>query len=53
MVATDYRVQFKTNLADATWHDLPGTVTNANSRAWLQDQAPGANRRFYRIVRMP
>jgi uncharacterized delta-60 repeat protein len=54
--STTNRVQFKTNLADAAWTDLPGDlaigafnyVTNA-----LDPSAGGAKTRFYRVHQLP
>ena len=45
-----YRVEYKESLGDAAWQQLSGTATNSGSRAWLQDAAPGASQRFYRVV---
>ncbi len=44
-----YRVQFKDNLADSAWQDLSVSPTNSGTKAFLQDPAPDAARRFYRI----
>jgi hypothetical protein len=45
-----YRVQFKNNLDDADWIDLPGDVTAAGPTAAKSDPTLGANeQRFYRI----
>jgi Tol biopolymer transport system component len=45
-----YRVQFKSNLADPQWQDLWGQAVVVGNQGVLQDLAPGANQRFYRIV---
>lgn len=46
----NYSVQFKNNLSDLSWQTVSGVVTNAGNRAWLQDAAPDASQRFYRVV---
>lgn len=46
----NYRVQYKNDLDENSWHDLGGTITNAGNHAWFQDGNPAAVRRFYRIV---
>ncbi len=45
----NYRVQFKTNLSDYGWQDLPGTISNIGVKALLQDSSPAIDRRFYRV----
>jgi len=47
---TSYRVQFKDDLNQADWQQLSGAITNAATKAWLQDPAPTGPHRFYRIV---
>ena len=45
-----YRVQFKADLAQPTWTDLPGDVTAKGATATSTDVLPsGAPQRFYRI----
>jgi hypothetical protein len=44
-----YRVQYKNDLADADWLDLPPAVTAAGPTASKTD-AVGAPQRFYRVV---
>ena len=44
-----YRVQYKTNLTDASWTDLPGDVLATNVIAGKTDPATPAQR-FYRLV---
>lgn len=46
----NYRVQFKNDLSDANWQDLPGTPATLGVKAWLQDSTPGNPQRFYRVV---
>ncbi len=46
-----YRVQFKNELNDAMWTDLPGDVIAADPTATKTDSTLGANpHRFYRIL---
>jgi hypothetical protein len=45
-----YRVQFKDELGDTAWTNLPGDVTAAGATAVKQDTTVGpVSRRFYRI----
>ena len=49
-----YRVQFKNNLTDATWNDLPGDIIASNNVALKLDSAAVTNTtRFYRIIALP
>jgi Tol biopolymer transport system component len=45
-----YGVQFKTNLTDPVWQNLPGNITFIGDTGYLNDQSPASNQRFYRIV---
>jgi Tol biopolymer transport system component len=45
----NYDVQFKHSLDDLLWQSLSGTITNLGTKAWMQDVAPDAAHRFYRI----
>jgi hypothetical protein len=46
-----YRVQFKNDLDDSAWTELPGDVTAAGGTATATDSTLGANlHRFYRIL---
>ena len=46
-----YRVQYKADLRDATWTDLPGEVTASGPTGNKVDETLGnAPRRFYRVV---
>ncbi len=46
-----YRVQYKTNLTDATWQNLAGDITATNTTASKIDSSLGlAAQRFYRIL---
>ena len=45
----NYRVQFKNNLNDNGWQDLPGNITIIGVKALLQDAAPAIDQRFYRV----
>jgi hypothetical protein len=46
----NYRVQFKNDLSDTVWQNLPGTPTNLGVKSWLQDSTPGSSQRFYRVL---
>ncbi len=45
-----YRVEYRDSLQDPDWKELGGTVTNAGTKAWLQDSGPAPDHRFYRIL---
>lgn len=45
----NYRVEFKDDLGAASWQELGGSSTNQGNKAWLQDPAPAAGQRFYRV----
>src|SRR6185369_7844966 len=54
-VASTNRVQFKTNLNDAAWMDLPGdlTMSRSNSRTNKIDSTVGdSKQRFYRVKQL-
>lgn len=46
----NYRVQFKNNLGDDSWHDVAGPAIIMGNRGYLTDSAPDANHRFYRVL---
>lgn len=48
-----YLVQFKNNLNDPNWTDLPGEITASNSVALMLDASRTNVTRFYRIVTVP
>jgi len=49
-----YQVQFKTNLTDAVWQNLPADVTVSGGTGYVSDPAPAmTGQRFYRIVSSP
>jgi tricorn protease-like protein len=48
-----YQVQYKTNLTDAVWLNLPGDVTFIGATGYLNDPSPAPGQRFYRIVLSP
>jgi len=48
-----YRVQFKNNLADPEWQNLPGNLTCVGDTGYLNDLSPAAGQRFYRIIMNP
>jgi hypothetical protein len=50
---SSYQVQFKTNLTDAAWLSLPGTVTFIGATGYFSDPLPSRGQRFYRVVLSP
>jgi uncharacterized repeat protein (TIGR01451 family) len=44
-----YRLQYKDSLAEAQWHDVPGPATIDQGTVTLEDAAPLAAMRFYRV----
>jgi hypothetical protein len=48
-----YQVQFKTNLTDSVWLNLPGNVTFIGATGYASDPSPAPGRRFYRVVLTP
>lgn len=46
----NYRVQFKNELNEADWQNLPGIPATLGVKAWLQDSTSGSSRRFYRVL---
>ena len=49
---TSYHLQYKTNLADGSWDDLPGEVTASGTSASIEDSSPDPTR-FYRLIVLP
>jgi Tol biopolymer transport system component len=46
-----YSVQYKNNLTDPIWQDLPGAVTFIGNRGWFNAAArPVSPQQFYRVV---
>jgi hypothetical protein len=48
-----YQVQFKTNLTDSVWLNLPSNVTFIGATGYVSDPSPAPGQRFYRIVLTP
>ena len=48
-----YQVQFKTNLTDSVWLNLPGNLTFIGDTGYVSDPSPAPGQRFYRIVLTP
>jgi hypothetical protein len=48
-----YQVQYKTNLTDAAWLNLPGNVIFIGPTGYFSDSVPGPGQRFYRLVLNP
>jgi hypothetical protein len=46
-----YRLQFKLNLTDANWTDVPGDVTAIETKA-SKDQPSPDSQRFYRVLEL-
>jgi hypothetical protein len=49
----DYRLQYKDSLAETQWHDVSGSPTIAQGIVTLEDAAPAAIMRFYRVSLQP
>jgi Tol biopolymer transport system component len=48
-----YQVQFKNDLNDPVWQDLPGDITFIGDTGYVSDPSPAPAGRFYRIVLSP
>ena len=48
-----YQVQFKTNLTDSAWLNLPGNAAFIGATGFFGDPSPAPGQRFYRIVLNP
>jgi Tol biopolymer transport system component len=48
-----YGVQFKNNLTDPLWQDLPGNITFIGDTGYISDHLPAPNQRFYHIILNP
>jgi Tol biopolymer transport system component len=48
-----YQVQFKTNLTDAVWLNLPGNAAFIGLTGYISDSSPAPGQRFYRILLYP
>jgi Tol biopolymer transport system component len=48
-----YQVQYKTNLTDAAWLNLPGAVTLIGATGYVSDPLPSPGQRFYRVILSP
>ena len=53
IAGSTYRVQYKVNLDDLTWTDLPGDVTATAASASKLDTIDGGAQRFYQIFFVP
>ena len=45
-----YQVQYKNNLTDSAWQQVPGTISINGNQASMIDPAPSSSQRFYRVV---
>jgi hypothetical protein len=53
-IGRNYRVEFKDNVDDLSWQQLPGSVTvNAGTAAMIDPNAPSVAHRFYRVMVQP
>ena len=48
-----YQVQYKTNLTDSVWLNLPGVAAFIGANGYFGDPSPAPGQRFYRIVLTP
>ncbi len=48
-----YQVQFKTNLTDSVWLNLPGNTAFIGATGYFGDSSPAPGQRFYRIALTP
>ena len=48
-----YQVQYKTNLTDAVWLNLPGNAVFIGPAGYISDSSPAPGQRFYRIISTP
>jgi hypothetical protein len=48
-----YQVQYKDNLNDPIWQNVPGNITFIGNNAYLTDPSAPADKRFYRILLNP
>jgi len=48
-----YQVQYKANLTDPVWLNLPGDVTFIGDTGYVSDPSPAPGQRFYRVVLSP
>ncbi len=49
----NYLVQYKTNLTDAVWTPLSGTMPGAGSPLTVSENLSGGSQRFYRLLVLP
>jgi Tol biopolymer transport system component len=50
MSGKTYRVQFKDNLADPVWQDLPSGPTIIGNQGYINDPTAPSPQRFYRVL---
>ena len=48
-----YQVQYKTNLTDPAWLNLPGNAVFLGLTGYISDPVPSADHRFYRVISNP
>jgi len=53
MQGKTYRVQFKSDLGNATWTELPDDVIASGSIAGKTDASSSSTQRYYRVVLVP
>jgi hypothetical protein len=50
MSGKTYRVQFKDNLTDPDWQDLPSSPSIIGNQGYIKDPAAPGSQRFYRVL---
>lgn len=45
-----YQLQYKNNLTDSAWQQVPGTININGNQASMIDPAPASGQRFYRVI---
>ena len=48
-----YQVQYKNDLGDPAWQNLPGNLTFIGDTGYITDWSPPPDKRFYRIILNP
>ena len=45
-----YHVQYKNDLSDPAWQDLPANITFIGDTGYISDPSPPSDKRFYRVL---
>jgi Tol biopolymer transport system component len=48
-----YQAQFKNDLSDPDWQDLPGDIVFIGNTGYISDPSPASGQKFYRILLNP